>query len=101
MTEFTVVQAKADLLARSYAARHSDVKWCRLNNETVYWITPGRESSLPDELRLLGGPPQTAQGDLYLVVQVGNAFLSHFPWARVAVNKGRYAYPVDSTDPNR
>ena len=45
---------------------------------------------MPDELRLLGGPPQTAQGDLYLVVQVGNAFLSHFPWARVVVNKGRY-----------
>ena len=44
MTEFTVVQAKADLLARNYAARHPDVKWCRLNNETVYWVKPGRES---------------------------------------------------------
>ena len=90
MLEFTVVQAAADPLARHHAARHPDVKWCCLNDETVYWATPDRESSLPDELRLLGGPPQTAQGDLYLVVQVGNAFLSHFPWVRVAVNKGRY-----------
>ena len=90
MTKYTVVQAEADPRARSYAVRHSKVKWSRLNNETVYWITPDRESSLPDELRLLGGLPQTAQGDLYLVVQVGNAFLSHFPWARVVVNKGRY-----------
>jgi hypothetical protein len=24
------------------------------------------------------------------VVQVGNSFVAHFPWARVAVNKGRY-----------
>ena len=49
-----------------------------------------RRDRLPRELRLLGGPPQTAQGDLYLVVQVGNAFLHEFPSARVAVNKGRY-----------
>ena len=90
MVEFTVVQAAADQLARNHAARHPDVKWCCLNNETVYWVPSDRESSLPDELRLLGGPPQTAQGDLYLVVQVGNAFLSNFPWARIAVNKGRY-----------
>ena len=90
MTEFTVVQAGVDPLARDHAARLPDVKWCRLNNETLYWITPDREGSLLDELRLLGGPPQTAQGDLYLVVQAGNAFLSHFPWARVAINKGRY-----------
>jgi hypothetical protein len=29
---------------------------------------------------ILGNPLQTAQGDLYLVVQIGNAFLSYFPW---------------------
>ena len=90
MIEFTVVQAEADPLARNYATRHHDVKWCCLNQETIYWTTGTGDRSLPDELRLLGGPPQTAQGDLYLVVQVGNVSLSHFPWARVAVNKGRY-----------
>ena len=61
-----------------------------MNDETVYWTTPDRENSFPDDLRRLGGPPQTAHGDLYLVAQVGNSFLSHFPWARVAVHKGRY-----------
>ena len=77
MIEFTVVQAAADPLAREHATRHHhNVKWCGLNDETVYWALPDRERPLPDELRLLGGPPQTAQGDLYLVVQVGNAFLS-------------------------
>ena len=90
MIEFTVVQAVADATARNHAARHPHVKWCCLNDETVYWTTPDRENSFPDELRRLGGPPQTAHGDLYLVAQVGNAFLSHFPWARVAVHKGRY-----------
>jgi hypothetical protein len=90
MVEFTVVQAAFDLRARNHSARHPDVKWSRLNNETVYWVTPGRESSLPDELCRLGGAKQIAQGDLYLVGQVGNVFLSHFPWVRVAVNKGRY-----------
>ncbi|SFE04276.1 M28 family peptidase [Nitrosomonas sp. Nm166] len=90
MIEFTVIQAASDQLARTHAARHPDIKWCRFNNEIVYWATPGVDSSLPRELRLLGGPPQAAQGDLYLIVQVGNAFLSHFPYARVAINKGRY-----------
>jgi ABC-type taurine transport system substrate-binding protein len=90
MIEFTVVQTATEPLARNHVARHPNVKWCSLNNETLYWVTPERESSLPDEIRLLGGPPQAAEGDLYLVVQVGNAFLSHFPWARVAINKGRY-----------
>ncbi|MDP1582507.1 MAG: M20/M25/M40 family metallo-hydrolase, partial [Bradyrhizobium sp.] len=47
-------------------------------------------------MRLLGGPPQVAQGDLYLVVQAGNAFLHEFPSARVAINKGRYL-AVDMT----
>ncbi len=90
MLAFTVVQAAAAPAARNYATRHSNVKWCCFNDETIYWAMPDGERSLPDELRLLGGPPQTAQGELYLVVQVGNAFLSHFPWARVAINKGRY-----------
>jgi peptidase M28-like protein/repeat uncharacterized protein DUF346 len=90
MIEFTVVQAAADPLAREHATRHPDVKWSGLNDETVYWALPDSERPFPNELRLLGGPPQTAQGDLYLVVQVGNAFLSQFPWARVVVNKGRY-----------
>lgn len=90
MVEFAVIQAAADTLARSHASLHTGVKWCRFNDETVYWSTPDQGDALPVELRLLGAPPQTAQGDLYLVVQVGNAFLLHFPWARVAVNKGRY-----------
>jgi hypothetical protein len=45
---------------------------------------------LPKEIRLLGGSPHTAKGELYLVVQVGNSFLSRFPRARVVINKGRY-----------
>ena len=81
MLAFTVVQAAAAPAARNYATRHSDVKWCCFNDETIYWAMPDGERSLPDELRLLGGPPQTAQGELYLVVQVGNAFLSHFPFS--------------------
>ena len=90
MIAFTVVQATSEPLATKAAARYPGVKWCRLNDETVYWETSYRERLLPDELRRLGGPPQMAQGDLYLVVQAGNAFLYEFPWARVAVNKGRY-----------
>ena len=31
-----------------------------------------------------------ARKQISTFVQVGNSFLSHFPWARVAVNKGRY-----------
>lgn len=90
MVEFTVVQAAADPLARHEAARNPDVQWCRLNDETVYWVPPSRESSLPNAVRRLGGPPQTAQGNLYLVAQVGNTFLSQFSWARVVIHKGRY-----------
>src|SRR5687767_13985288 len=90
MVEFIVVQAAANSLARNYAARHDNVKWCSLNDETVYWTSTEHWKSLPDEVRRLGGPPQTATGKLYLVVQNGNAFLSHFPWVRVVVNKGRH-----------
>ena len=90
MIEFTVVQAVAGMIERSHAMRSFDVNWCCFNDETIYWATPGGKNLLPDELRLLSAPPQTAQGNLYLVVQAGNAFLSHFPWARVVVNKGRY-----------
>ena len=39
-----------------------------------------------------------ARGELYLVVQVGNAFVNEFPDARVLVNKGRYL-AVDLTPP--
>ena len=52
---------------------------------------------LPKELREVGGNLQIGQGNLYLVVQVGNSFLSHFTWARVVINKGRYL-AVDLTD---
>jgi hypothetical protein len=58
MVEFTVVQAATDSLARNQAARYPNVKWCCLNGETVYWAIPNQEGSLPNELRLLGGPPQ-------------------------------------------
>jgi ABC-type taurine transport system substrate-binding protein len=90
MIAFTVVPSTSEPLAQNFAARHAGVIWCRFDDETLYWETPYRERLLPDKLRVLGGPPQTAQGDLYLVVQVGNAFLTEFPNARVAINKGRY-----------
>ena len=90
MIAFTVVPSTSEPLAQNVAARHVGVMWCRFDDEILFWETPYRERLLPDDLRLLGGPPQTAQGDLYLVVQVGNAFLTEFPSARVAINRGRY-----------
>ncbi|MDB5886230.1 MAG: hypothetical protein JWR74_2401, partial [Polaromonas sp.] len=90
MLAFTVVQAGADALARDQQSRHVGVRWCRFNDETLYWTAAGASEGLPDGLRRLGGPPQSAQGDLYLVVQVGNAFVNEFPDARVVINKGRY-----------
>src|SRR5262245_45470256 len=90
MIEFTVVRAAAEAQARRQAARHPAMRSCQFNDETVFWTSPAGNGSLPRELRRLGGPPQTARGKLHLVVQVGNAFLAHFPWARVAVHKGRY-----------
>jgi len=97
MTVFIVVSA-AESQAANAAARSPGVTWCRFDNETVLW-KPGAGAlprELHRELRQLGGPPQAAQGDLYLVVQAGNAFLHEFPDARVAVNKGRYL-AVDMT----
>jgi hypothetical protein len=88
MTVFIVISAAAAPLATEAAARNPGVTWCRFDNETLLW-EPGARP-WPRELRLLGGPPQAAEGDLYLVVQAGNAFLNEFPDARVAVNKGRY-----------
>ena len=90
MIAFTIVQAAQEAQARSRAARYPGVKWCRFNDETLYWETPADDRPLPDDLQRLGGPPQTAHGDLYLVVQVGNAFVNEFPRARVAISKGRY-----------
>jgi Peptidase family M28/Repeat of unknown function (DUF346) len=90
MIEFTIVQASSDALAQNHAERYSDVMWCRLNDETVYWATSDHKGLLPEEIRLLGGPRQTVKGELYLVVQVGNSFLSRFPSAHVVINKGRY-----------
>ena len=94
MTVFIVVSAAAAPQVTKAAVRSPGVTWCRFDNETLFW-EPGARS-LPRELRLLGGPPQAAQGDLYLVVQAGNAFLNEFPSARVAINKGRYL-AVDMT----
>src|SRR5215207_8934993 len=74
MIEFKVVAAEADSVARNRASHYANVKWCRLNDKTVYWAEPDGQSSLPDELRLLDDPPETAKGDLYLVGQMGNAF---------------------------
>ena len=97
MTVFIVVSA-AESQAANAAARSPGVTWCRFDNETVLWKPEAGAlpRELHRELRLLGGPPQAAQGDLYLVVQAGNAFLHEFPDARVAVNKGRYL-AVDMT----
>lgn len=90
MAALTVVQANTDALAREQASRHVGVRWCRFNDETLYWSAADAAEDLPDELRRLGGPPQAALGHLYLVVQVGNAFVDEFPDARVVINKGRY-----------
>jgi hypothetical protein len=98
MTVFIVVSTAAPQ-AKQAVARSPGVMWCQFDNETLVW-EPGAGSlprKLPRDLRLLGGPPQAAQGDLYLVVQAGNAFLHEFPSARVAVNKGRYL-AVDMTE---
>ena len=88
MISFTIVPAEANAEAERSAAGHTAVKWCRFNDETVYWEAGGRPWL--DDLQRSGGPPLTALGDLYLVVQTGNAFLSEFPRARVVLNKGRH-----------
>ena len=97
MTGFIVVSAAAPQATQA-VARNPGVKWCRFDNETLFWESGASSLSreVHRELRRLGGPPQVAQGDLYLVVQAGNAFLHEFPGARVAVNKGRYL-AVDMT----
>ena len=90
MITFTIIQDATDSLARTRIARQASVKWCRFNDETLYWEDQHQEQLLNNELRQLGGNPQIGQGNLYLVVQVGNSFLSHFTHARVVINKGRY-----------
>src|SRR5262245_54704846 len=89
MTLYIVVPTAAAPQAREAAAvRNAGVTWCRFDNETLFW-EPGARW-WPRELRVLGVAPQASQGELYLVVQAGNAFLNEFPSARVALNKGRY-----------
>ena len=90
MLAFTVIKADADAAARALAARVAGLHWCRFNDETLFWATAGAPDELPEPLRRLGGLRQSSQGDLYLVVQVGNAFINEYPDARVVVNKGRY-----------
>ena len=51
---------------------------CRFDDETLVWGTSER-ARLPDRLRQAAGRSGAAQGDLYLVVQVGNAFVMEFP----------------------
>ena len=75
---------------REQQSRDAGIRWCRFNDETLYWTAAGASEDLPEGLRRLGGPPQSVQGDLYLVVQVGNAFVDEFPDARLVINKGRY-----------
>ncbi len=90
MIPYVVVKTEDDLAARRAVGRHEGMKWCRFNDETVIWQTPEHGARLPASLRKLGGEQKEAQGDLYLVVQVGNAFIDEFPEFRVVINKGRY-----------
>jgi hypothetical protein len=89
MIAFSVVRAGSDGAAREAAARATGVRWSQFGDQTIYWTDP-EVRLLPAELRMLGAPTQATRGELYLVVQVGNAFLAEFPWVRTIVNKGRY-----------
>ncbi|WP_298234781.1 M28 family metallopeptidase [uncultured Azohydromonas sp.] len=90
MTPLAVVPAGADAQARKRAESDGGIRWCRFNDETLYWRPGGEAEGLPAGLLRHAGPPQQARGKLYLVVQVGNAFIDEFPAARVLINKGRY-----------
>ncbi|HRO15562.1 MAG TPA: M28 family metallopeptidase [Paracoccus sp. (in: a-proteobacteria)] len=90
MIPYVVLEVGDDAAANRTAVRNDNVKWCRFNNETVFWQAPGQGERLPSGLQKLGGTPKSSLGELYLVVQAGNAFLAEFPESRVLVNKGRY-----------
>ena len=90
MIPYVVLQTGDDAVAKRAIGRNDSVKWCRFNGETVFWRAPERGEHLPPSLLKLGGTPVTSAGDLYLVVQAGNAFLAEFPTTRVVINNGRY-----------
>ena len=90
MIAFTVVAAAERKRATIHATRDPSLKWCRFDDETIYWERKEYGKGFSEEFRILGGTGQTAEGDLYLVVQAGNHFVEEFPRARVAINKGRY-----------
>lgn len=90
MIPYVVLEVGDDAAAKRAVVRNDNVRWCRFNNETVFWQASGQDERLSPALRELGGTPESSLGELYLVVQAGNAFLAEFPETRVLVNKGRY-----------
>jgi len=87
---FSILRAVDAPEKQTAKAQNLGLTWCEFDDEILVWGPADRARQLPDELRRIAGPPADARGDLYLVAQVGNVFLREFPWARVAVNKGRY-----------
>jgi len=87
MLPFAVVRTGASKVGQSQAVLDPGLSWCRFDDATLYWRPGGESGALPADVLRLAGPPESARGQLYLVVQVGNAFLNEFPAARVAVNK--------------
>ncbi|MDC6171081.1 M28 family metallopeptidase [Paucibacter sp. XJ19-41] len=64
--------------------------WCRLDDQIIYWQLDDADTDMTDIAPGAGVMHPTLQGQPYLVVQVGNAFLVEHPDARVLLNKGRY-----------
>jgi hypothetical protein len=57
----------------------------------IYWATPDHKGLLPEEIHASSvDRHKLRKVKVHLVVQVGNSFVSHFPRARVIINKGRY-----------
>jgi ABC-type taurine transport system substrate-binding protein len=90
MIEYVVVPSAAEAEARQVAKSDPAVTWCRFGDQTLFWRKADEKAELPKEMRQFAARAHHAEGELYLVVQVGNAFLNEFPWVRTAINKGRY-----------
>ncbi len=75
----------------------SDLAWCGFGDEAVWWRTGGADRLPASLLEGAESSERTDEGDLYLVGQAGNAFIDHFPNARVALNRGRYLAVVLTT----
>ena len=87
------VVAPRSIATSAGAARSSegsDLAWCGFGDEVVWWQTGDSARMSPSLLESARTSGRTDEGDLYLVGQAGNAFVDHFPDARIALNRGRY-----------